>query len=241
MTDFYTRLANYYDLLYAWKDYKSEAKRLHKLIRQYKTSDGTRLLDVACGTGGHIQYLKKKYEITGFDVSETMLAVARAKIQGVEFIQGNMIEMELDQQFDVIICLFGSIGYLTTKQDLTKSIQAFAKHTKPGGVVILEPIFTKETFKPGHLNMRCVNQPEFKLARLNRTRRVRDIVYLDFHFLLTTSKGTEHFFDPSPIGLFSQTDFRTIIESNGFTFKPIEKGLSHQELYIGVKAKHTQR
>ena len=235
MTDFYTRLALYYDLMYAFKDYKSEAKRLHKIIKQYKTSDGTRLLDVACGTGGHIQYLKKKYETTGIDISEPMLAIARAKIQDVEFIQGNMIEMDLDQQFDVITCLFGSIGYLNTKPDLAKTIQAFAKHTKTGGVVILEPIFTKETFKPGHLSMLCVNQSEFKLARLNRTRRVGDVVYLDFHFLLTTSKGTEHFIDPSPIGLFSQTDFKAIMEANGFTFKPIEKGLTHRELYIGVK------
>ncbi len=236
MTTFYERLARYYDFMYAQKNYKDEAGKLHALIQQYKTSEGNRLLDVCCGTGGHLVHLRDYYDTTGFDISAPMLAVAKEKLTNVPLIKGNMVTLDLGQRFDIVTCLFGSINYLTTKRDLTKTIAAFAKHTNPGGVVILEPLFIKETFTPDYLSMLCVDQPDFKLARFNRTRRAGDIVYLDFHFLLTTKTGTEHFIDPSLTGLFSQTEFKTIMEHHQLTFTPIDPGISRKNLYLGVKA-----
>lgn len=234
MTSFYSKLAKYYDLIYASKNYKHEAQRLHELIQRYKTSAGNNLLDVACGTGSHIKYLKVNYETMGFDISEEMLAIARKKTKDVPFVQGNMTHLDLGQQFDALLCLFGSINYLTTMDELTMTIRTFSNQTKPGGVIIIEPVFTLETFKSGHMGILCIDEPEVKIARVNVNRREGTIVHFDFHFLIATSEGTEHFTDSSPVGLFSRTDFKTIMENNGFTFKPIEPGLSHSELYIGV-------
>ena len=53
-------LAKYYDLIYSWKDYKKEVENINKLILKYKQSRGKRLLEVACGTGHHLQYFKDK-------------------------------------------------------------------------------------------------------------------------------------------------------------------------------------
>ena len=58
-----------------------------------------------------------------------------------------MISLDLNKKFDIITCLFSSIGYVKTYANLEKSITSFAKHLKIGGVVIIEPWFTAETYK----------------------------------------------------------------------------------------------
>ncbi len=41
----------YYDKIYAHKDYAAETEKLQLFIEEHLRSDGKRLLDVACGTG----------------------------------------------------------------------------------------------------------------------------------------------------------------------------------------------
>ena len=57
----YSKLAKIYDALYSFKNYEAEAKRLREIITEKKTSPGNALLDVACGTGTHLSFLKKYY------------------------------------------------------------------------------------------------------------------------------------------------------------------------------------
>jgi SAM-dependent methyltransferase len=235
MTDFYQKLAKYYDQMYSFKDYEAEASRLHEFIQQHKRSKGNRLLDVACGTGGHLQFLKGKYEANGLDVSEVMLAVAKEKMPEIPLYQGSMVNMSIDQQFDVITCLFGSIGYLTTLDDLIGAIQSFSTHLVPGGVVLIEPMFTKETVKPDAFGLTCVDLPEIKIARAGSSAVDGDIAYLNFHFLLATKDRVEHFVDPSPMGVFPRNTFLRIMEESGLETKFVDSGLSKEGLFIGVK------
>jgi len=238
MGDFYSRLARYYDQMYSHIDYEGAANRLHEIIQMYKKTTGNRLLDVACGTGSHIMHLKDKYQTMGFDISEEMLVVAREKCPDISFVQGNMVALELDQVFDVIICLFGSITYLTTKEELQHTIESFSKHTTPGGVVIIEPLFTEETLHHRGMGLNCLNLPEIKIARSNVNRREGNIVYLDFHFLISTrAHGTEHFIDPSPMGVFHRSTFKNLMEKSGFSVEIIEPGFDKEVLILGVKEK----
>ncbi len=54
----YKGLAKYYDLIYNWKEYKKEEKKIKKLISKYKKSEGNDLLEAGCGTGRHLSFLK---------------------------------------------------------------------------------------------------------------------------------------------------------------------------------------
>ena len=54
----YKELAKYYDLIYWRNDYKKELNTIRKLIKKYKMAEGNSLLEVACGTGKHLEYLK---------------------------------------------------------------------------------------------------------------------------------------------------------------------------------------
>lgn len=146
----YRELAKYYDLIYSFKDYKKEAVRIKAIISKYKKSEGKALLDVACGTGHHLEYLKDEFSCMGVDISNEILKVARKNIEGVVFEQADMTKLNLGKRFDVITCLFSSIGYVKTYTNLRRTIQSFAKHLKKGGVVLIEPWFTKSTFIEGY-------------------------------------------------------------------------------------------
>ncbi len=236
MTNFYSRLAKYYDQMYSFIDYQGNATKLHKIIQQYRKSSGSSLLDIACGTGTHIKHLMGKYQATGLDLSKEMLGIAQEKCKDIEFIQGNMVTMDLGRSFDVITCLFGSIGYLTTHDDLVKAINTFSKHLVQGGVVIIEPIFTLETARDGSMGIICLDLPEIKIARTNVSRKEDDLVYLDFHFLISTKEnGTEHFVDPSPMGVFSRDTYLQLMQESGLSTSFIEPGLAKEGLFIGVK------
>ena len=72
----YSRTAECYDKVYAYKDYPAEARALTAFLRQELRSGGSRLLDVACGTGLHVGCLAEEWQVEGVDLSAEMLARA---------------------------------------------------------------------------------------------------------------------------------------------------------------------
>ena len=101
--NFYKKLAKYYDKIYVEKDYAGEAKFMEWVVKKHQKGKGKKLIDIACGTGNHIQYLKNHYKVTGLDLNPEMLKLARKKVQDVKFIKGDMKKLALDEKFDVII------------------------------------------------------------------------------------------------------------------------------------------
>ncbi|MDO5836686.1 MAG: methyltransferase domain-containing protein, partial [Methanobacterium sp.] len=104
--ELYRAFARFYDLIYQWMDYRGEVEFIEKMVNLYLDSGGNDLLDVACGTGNHAQYLKNSFRVVGLDLNQEMMKIAREKVPEMELIQGNMKEMNLEKDFDVIICLF---------------------------------------------------------------------------------------------------------------------------------------
>lgn len=64
----FTKSAVFYDAVYAAKDYAGEAERIDMLIKTHALTSGNTLLDVACGSGGHLAYLKHHYVSEGLDL-----------------------------------------------------------------------------------------------------------------------------------------------------------------------------
>ena len=65
----YGEMAQYYDRIYAFKDYAAESQALIAWIDCHKRSSGSRLLDVACGTGMHLEHLAETFRAEGLDIS----------------------------------------------------------------------------------------------------------------------------------------------------------------------------
>ena len=137
--------AKYYDLLYRDKNYDVEVDYVDSLIKKYK-DDANSILNLGCGTGRHDVLLTDKgYKITGIDISEQMISIAKKNIQNkkdlaekLSFFQGDIRNLNLQQKFDVILSLFHVISYQVTNQDLLNSFLTVQKHLKDDGIFIFD-------------------------------------------------------------------------------------------------------
>lgn len=233
----YKELAKYYDLIYHWKDYEVEANTVKELIDKYNRSDGKDLLDVGCGTGMHLKYFKDDFSCMGIDINSEMIEVAKSKVNNVVFKQGDMIDFNLDKVFDVILCLFSSIGYVKTYSNLEKTFLNFANHLKKGGVLIVEPWFTKSTFLAGKPGLTTYDGDDVKIARLNTTKVEGDLSIMEMHYLIAERNGeVKHFLDIHELGLFETDTTLELMAKASLISEFLKDGLMEDRgLFIGVK------
>ena len=107
----FDEVAGYYDAMYVQQEeYEREAKRVLEIALRYNKSGSNALLDIACGTGGQSEYLARDFHVTGIDLSEEMLRIARSKVPKAEFIKADMFDFSFGQTFGCVVNLYGSIG-----------------------------------------------------------------------------------------------------------------------------------
>ena len=136
------KYSSYYDLINKDKDYLSEVEYIHELIQKHNPGADS-ILDLGCGTGNHDFFLKEKgYKVTGIDNSKEMLSVAKSKITSksstLKFVQGDIRNVRLGKQYDVIISLFHAMSYQITNEDLMSVFETAKFHLKEGGVFIFD-------------------------------------------------------------------------------------------------------
>ena len=133
--------ARYYDLLYSNKNYAGETDYIHGLIQSHHRS-AKKILNLGCGSGSHDRhFVAKGYSVTGVDLSEEMLAVARkaaADISALEYVNGDIRSIRLDNSYDVVTSLFHVMSYQVTTNDLMASFVTARDHLNSGGIFIFD-------------------------------------------------------------------------------------------------------
>ena len=120
-----------------WVDY------LEQLFRQFGASPHS-VLDLATGTGQVALILARRgYQVTGVDISEAMLEVAREKSRkaGLEIAWLRQDAAALDlpaRSFDAVVCLYDSLNYLTEPQQLAACFSGVRRCLRPQGIFIFD-------------------------------------------------------------------------------------------------------
>jgi SAM-dependent methyltransferase len=229
----FSKTARFYDEIYAFKDYRGEVERLTAIVREHLRSGGRRLLDVACGTGHHIGYLKERFDVEGLDINPELLELARQRNPDVPFHRGDMIDFDLGQTFDVVTCLFSSIGYVKTLDNVEKAAGCMARHLVPGGVLVIEPWFPPDAWHAPSVHGLFIDEPELKIARVNTSFVDGRLSYFDLHYLVGTPEGTEHFVERHELGLFETDEMLVALSSVGLKVTYDVEGLTGRGLFIG--------
>jgi ubiquinone/menaquinone biosynthesis C-methylase UbiE len=219
-------MARFYDHIYHWKDYRQEAIKINRLVNRYKRSPGRSLLDVACGTGSHMLYLRKNFDCVGVDASDQMLAVAKKKVRGVRFVRGNMVDFDLGKQFDVVLCLFSSIGHLRTRAEVEKVVANFSRHMMKGGVLIIEPWIRKSDRSDKTVHLQRYESDSLKIARVNFGRMEGDFSVLDERYLIgEKGKGISYVKDRQKMRFFEVAPTLAAMRKAGLTPRFTEDSL----------------
>src|SRR4051794_28255187 len=109
----YEAMAPVYDHFTAHHDYEAWLGDL-LVVLERNGLQGRRLLDVGCGTGkSFLPMLPRGWEVTGCDVSASMVELAREKAgDSVRLAVADMRELPKFGEFDLIWALDDAINYL---------------------------------------------------------------------------------------------------------------------------------
>ncbi len=127
-------------------------------VSQRQSDKSANWLDLACGSGRlAVKLIQQGYQVSGFDLSEEMLALADEHAQQANvtlpLIQGNMLDLEELSQYDVISCFADSLCYLPDEKALAQCLKQVYDHLQPGGKFlfdVISPYQTDEVY-PGYM------------------------------------------------------------------------------------------
>jgi 2-polyprenyl-3-methyl-5-hydroxy-6-metoxy-1,4-benzoquinol methylase len=233
----YSPAASCYDLFQtAEKNYAGEAGILAELIRE-KQPKARRLLDVACGTGEHARHLAALgFAIHGVDLEPQFIAIAQAKCPTATFGVADMTTLTLPEQYDAVLCLFSSIGYVRTIESLHQTIVRMATHLVPDGMLVVDP-----WFEPGQLTDRGVqimtHETDSVVAcRVLRTLISGNVSTLEMEYVIGRPEGIERYSERHELGLFTQIEIEEAFRSAGLTVERRRGVLRKRGVYVGLKS-----
>jgi SAM-dependent methyltransferase len=129
-------LAKYYDMIYKDKDYEREVKFIEEIFKIAKQPKN--ILELGCGTGNYTRILSKRgYEMTGIDISESMLKIAKEKCD-CNFLNGDIRDFSINKKFDACIAMFAVMGYITENSDVARVLKNVHRHLRTDGLFVFD-------------------------------------------------------------------------------------------------------
>jgi len=231
----FSKTARYYDAIYSFKDYRAEAAGIISLIgREHPRARS--ILDVACGTGEHARLLAADFTVDGIDLEPEFVTSAQSKVSGGNISVADMRAFNLGKRYDVVLCLFSSIGYLLRETEVVRALQCFSDHLADDGVIIVEPWLTPARWQDGRPALAPpVDRPELKICRMNVSERRGDVSLLRFHYLIATPAGVEYVQEDHELALYTVEQMLDCFELAGLVASHDPVGPSGRGLYVARK------
>ena len=140
--DPYSRLASIYDYVMRHVDYVHWADYVESLAERHGPTP-TRVLDLACGTGTlALELGKRGYDVSGADGSAAMLGVAREKAEAIgsdiPFHHRDLLWLRDLPRFQWVLCLYDSINYLMSLDDVSRALEEMHGVVEPGGLLVFD-------------------------------------------------------------------------------------------------------
>ena len=226
----YNDFAYIYDKLINDVDYKEWADYYFKIFQRYGLSPKLGL-DLGCGTGNlTVELASRGIEMTGVDLSEDMLMVAREKSEGMDilYLNQDMTEFELYGTVDFIVSSLDCINYITDKRDLQRVMKLANNYLEPGGLFIfdintrykLENIIGDNTFILEDDDYFCSWQNEY-----DKRRKLSDF-YLTF--FLKDGENYTRFDEHHTERAYEIEEIKSLIESSGMRLLKVYHNLSFE-------------
>lgn len=141
----FTTIAPYYDHLMSFVNYRSWVNHIERIILMHNINEKI-IFDIACGTGVCLElWLEKGYKVIGLDASEAMLEVCKKRFPAesyrtgkVRLIKGDLRNFSLDERIPVITCLYDSLNYLLSSEELLSCFKSVYNSLTNNGLFIFD-------------------------------------------------------------------------------------------------------
>lgn len=231
--DVFGAYADYYDLIYAEKDYSSEADKVASILDGRGISDGT-LLEVGCGTARHALALAAKgFHVWAIDLSDEMLRHAADRVakypdlsSSIDLAQGDARTFRLNRKVDAVVSLFHVMCYQITDQDLAEAFQTAAQHLEPGGVFLFDMWYGPGVQKsPPELRVKRVSDDNLEVVRIAEpdVRPDENVVQVGYQIFAKRPKDSSWamFKEAHTVRYLFNEDLNSHLPVSGFEIKGI--------------------
>ena len=219
----------YHDLAWIWpivsppEDYIEETEFFSRVIEEHSKIDVKTLLHLGCGGGRNDHTFNKHFEVTGVDISEEMLRMAKELNPDADYVKGDIRSLRLGKTFDCVTAL-DSVNYMKTEEDLMRLFQTAHDHLKPGGVFLTIIEESRERFKQNRTISSTHSSGDIQITFIENSF---DPDPGDTHFEMTliylVRKGAslEVYIDSHIWGLFPLDTWRKLLNDTGFDIEEL--------------------
>jgi SAM-dependent methyltransferase len=170
----FKKYADYYDLLYANKDYAGEARFVLGTLGHNGGSPHS-MLELGCGSGRHaVEFAIAGVAVTGVDASPEMVGRAQdcslrmpTGLPKPSFTIGDIRDLDLGRTFDYVVSLFHVVSYQATNADLKATFAVAARHLKSGGRFLFDFWYGPAVLKdPPTVRVRRLRGADYAVTRI---------------------------------------------------------------------------
>jgi SAM-dependent methyltransferase len=141
----YESLAGWWPVISPPSEYAEEAALYVEMIQGAARGSVREVLELGSGGGNNASHMKHAFALTLVEPAEKMRELSRVFNPECEHVAGDMRTVRLGRTFDAVF-VHDAVMYMTTEEDLRAALATVAAHLAPGGVALVAPDATRETF-----------------------------------------------------------------------------------------------
>jgi SAM-dependent methyltransferase len=211
-------------------------------------------LELGCGTGRiTIPLAQAGLHVTGMDISEVMLSLARVKVttfdaelrRRIRLVQADMRDFQLNRHFGVVMAPYRAFMHLLSPQDQVQALLAIRAHMTRSGRLILNLFDPTEDLMLGHTPDTTLHyDTEFQHPQTGRrviawyTRQydiVRQLIQQQMIFDELDSVGnvTQRTYHPLTLRYSHRYELHYLLELCGFEVEALYGGFKYEDYHGG--------
>ncbi|WP_128893698.1 class I SAM-dependent methyltransferase [Longirhabdus pacifica] len=229
--------------VYKHRNVQGAYQEIQNMMGWLHLPKGATILDLCCGMGRHALALHHfGYKVTGIDLSEVLLDEAR-KLDvnhDVEWVHGDMRQVPIRKQFDVVVNLFTSFGYFTEDEENMKvllEIQRLLKYNGTFVIDFLNPQYVKE-------NLVAASERKQSDMTILEERRIQDEAVHKVITILKSDQIKKQYNEHVKLyslaqfeNMFEKTDLKLSNVYGDYDKSPYDQHVSKRMIMVGKKLK----
>lgn len=213
----YTSLAWLERLVSLPEEYLDEIGFYLKLLEEHAGLTSGEMLHLGCGAGAHDVTFKQRFRITGVDIAQEMLDIARERNPEATYLLGDMRDVALGRTFDVV-AIPDSIDYMATSADLARALATARAHLAPGGVLLITAKVAEEFRDNNFVYTGAKDDVDVTIFENNHILRdTPDAYEATIVYLIRRGDQLETHVDVQRLGIFSEAQWLALFEQAGFS------------------------
>ena len=200
--------------VYRHRDETEAQSMLSVIEKNIKLNPGSSVLDMACGAGRHsIVFAKKGFRVTAVDLSSRLISEAKQNAQAasviINFVLSDILDYETNEQFDLVVNLFTSIGYFENEDENYSVISKACKFLSKGGYFVID-YFNKDFLLKNLIPTSIISENGIKITQNRSIKGNRVVKKINIENDGTIDKYYES------VRLYSYEEIKNMLTRSGF-------------------------